>query len=110
MIPEFYQHFKIVLVAVTGMPRVSFHLLIGLVVHLIACLVRRQPVTWPGGLLAALLVGIGLEIPDLIGNFDSTGRPHWIESVKDLAHDILAPTLVVLAGLITPRTSRRRAR
>ena len=110
MIPELYQQSKILLVAVTGMPRETFHLLIGLVVHLAACLVRRQPVTWPGGIFAALLVGIGLEVPDLIGNYRSTGQLHWFESAKDLVHDALAPTLVVLAGLMTPRPGRRRAR
>ena len=111
MDPGAFGEFKLMLIAAFNLPREAFHLLIGLVAHLGACVALRKPATWPGGLVAALAVGVLLELPDIRYNLTSLGRARWLASAKDLLHTALAPLLVVLSDPVRnlrPAARRRR--
>jgi len=101
------QGLKLMVLQYSGLTHESFHFLLGLVVHLAACVLWRRPLSWWGGLVAVLVVALLLEVMDLRDDWNSLGFMRFGESSKDVIHSLVPSLMIIAAQLLVARRGRR---
>ena len=91
---QFLQELKLLLLDAVPLSRDGFHIYLGIVMYLGACLVFRRPLSNIWMLLAPLLVAVLLEGADLAADIETYGYMRWHASLKDITNTILAPLAI----------------
>lgn len=101
------QGLKLLVLQWSGLTHESFHFLLGLAVHLAACVLWRRPLNWWGGFVAVLAIALLLEVLDLRDDWSSLGHMRFGESSKDVIHSLVPPLMIIAAQLFIARRGRR---
>ncbi len=91
---HFFQEMKLLLLDAVPLSRDGFHIYIGVLSYLAACLVFRRSLSSPWMLLTPLVLALLFEGVDLMADIETFGYFRWHASLKDILNTILPPLLI----------------
>lgn len=98
----FVQSIKIALVNVTGLPKDTLHVYIGLIIFLLVMnFVKDKPKLIYLPVLSVLIAAVLGEILDMLDDFSLYGRWRWVSSIRDIANTVFWPALIFMVGRYT---------
>ena len=102
-----FQHAKIALGHLLGLPKDALHIYVGLAVFLAAAALLRRPLGSWAPIAAVLAVALAGEAWDLIETRGAGATPHWDRNWHDVWNTCFWPAVLFLLARYTRLLSRR---
>jgi len=101
-----FQHAKLWIMHMAGLPKDALHIYVGLLVFLAAAALTKRPLGSRVPILAVLLVALAGELWDVVDTINAHKRIFWWRNWHDVWNTMFWPTMLFLLARYT-RVLRR---